>query len=144
VYEDGEPDPAANYFTLNDITPSTIPAVRKLISDVMLDIPYYMSQHHPTIIKTVISQANCIYRLWCKNNPGFERTGRVHLVAHSLGSAMALDILSKQPTKLPKELSPSKSHMCERFLFDTKCLFLVGSPAGFFLLLNRSRCAPVQ
>jgi hypothetical protein len=143
VCEDGKPDLAVNHFTLADITPCTIPAVRNLIGDVMLDIPYYMSQHHSTIIKTVIGQANHIYRLWCKNNPGFEMTGRVHLVAHSLGSAMALDILSKQPTKLPRELSPSKSDMCERFLFDTKCLFLVGSPAGFFLLLNRSRRTPV-
>ncbi|KAH0542002.1 hypothetical protein FGG08_003551 [Glutinoglossum americanum] len=142
VCEDGEPDPAFNYFNLSDITPSTIPAMRNLISDVMFDIPYYFSHHKPQIIKAVISEANRIYRLWCKNNPDFNKAGRVHLVAHSLGSAMALDILSKQPTKLPKEPHISKKTMCERFLFDTKCLFLVGSPAGFFLLLNRKSLLP--
>ncbi|KAH0562529.1 hypothetical protein GP486_002789, partial [Trichoglossum hirsutum] len=140
--EDGEPDPTTNYFTLNDITPSTIPAVRNLISDVMLDIPYYLSHHKPRVIKAVVTEANRIYCLWCKNNPGFDKTGRVHLVAHSLGSAMALDILSNQPTKLPEELNLSKKAMPERFLFDTKCLFLVGSPAGFFLLLNRKSLLP--
>ena len=28
-------------FSLRDITPASIPAVRSLISDVMLDIPFY-------------------------------------------------------------------------------------------------------
>ncbi|KAI9866851.1 MAG: S23-interacting protein [Trichoglossum hirsutum] len=142
VCEDGEPDPAINHFNLNDITPGTIPAVRNLISDVMLDIPYYLSHHKPRVIKAVIMEANRIYSLWCKNNPDFDRTGRVHLVAHSLGSAMALDILSKQPTRLPKENRLSNRAISERLLFDTKCLFLVGSPAGFFLLLNRKSLLP--
>jgi hypothetical protein len=135
----GEPDPAANYFTLDDITLKTIPAVRSLISDVMLDIPYYLSHHKPHMVKAVIKEANRIYLLWCKNNPGFDKTGRVHLIAHSLGSAMALDILSNQPTKLPKENHNfSRKPMSERFQFDTTTLIFVGSPAGFFLLLNRS------
>ena len=141
----GEPDPATNYFTLNDITPETIPAVRNLISDVMLDIPYYLSHHKPHMVKAVIMEANRIYRLWCKNNPDFDKIGRVHLIAHSLGSAMALDILSNQPTKLPKEHHNfNRKAMSERLLFDTKSLFLVGSPAGFFLLLNRSKYSPAQ
>lgn len=35
-------DPTVNHFTLKDITPDSIPAIRNLISDVMLDIPYYL------------------------------------------------------------------------------------------------------
>lgn len=47
-FEDGGPmkesDKAHGDFSLRDITPATIPAVRSLISDVMLDIPFYSKQ----------------------------------------------------------------------------------------------------
>ncbi|KAI9722006.1 MAG: hypothetical protein M1812_001966 [Candelaria pacifica] len=140
---DREHDPAKNEYSLNDITPETIPAVRNLISDVMLDIPYYLSHHKPKMIQAVVREANRVYRLWCKNNRGFGRKGRVHLIAHSLGSVMALDILSKQPTKLPMQINlESKVINDENFEFDTKGLFFCGSPAGFFLLLNRGNLLP--
>ena len=127
-----------NEYSLKDITPSSLPAVRNLISDVMLDIPYYLSHHKTKMVAAVIGEANRVYRLWCKNNPGFPRHGRVHLIAHSLGSVMALDILSKQPTRLPKQVNlNSPVPNTDNFEFDTKSLFFCGSPAGFFLLLNR-------
>lgn len=104
----------------------------------MLDIPYYLSHYKSKMIEAVTREANRIYRLWCKNNPGFEHSGRVHLIAHSLGSVMALDILSKQPTALPLERDLSSAEINSQFLdFDTKNLFFCGSPAGFFLLLNK-------
>ena len=131
-----------NEFTLKDITADSIPAVRNLISDVMLDIPYYLSHHKPRMIEAVVKEANRVYRLWCKNNPGFEENGRIHLVAHSLGSVMALDILSKQPTKLPKLDLTGGQPSNEMFEFDTKSLFFCGSPAGFFLLLNKAPLLP--
>ena len=155
TFEDGGPEPASkecdkpehlsNHFSLKDITADTIPAVRNLISDVMLDIPYYLSDHKPKMIEAVIKEANRVYRLWCRNNPGFEDTGRVHLIAHSLGSVMALDILSKQPTQVPRQLDLKNKHKKvhnDIFQFDTKSLFLCGSPAGFFLLLNRASLLP--
>lgn len=135
-------DPAANHFTLNDITPETIPAVRSLISDVMLDIPYYLSHHKPKMIQAVAKEANRVYRLWCINNPGFQQHGRVHLIAHSLGSAMALDVLSHQPTQIPRFDFSTTSIHTDIFEFDTKNLFLCGSPAGFFLLLNKANLLP--
>ncbi|KAE8354177.1 DDHD domain-containing protein [Aspergillus coremiiformis] len=138
----GVEDPTSNQFTLRDITPETIPAVRSLISDVMLDIPYYMSHHKPKMIQAVVKEANRIFRLWCKNNPGFQQNGRVHLLAHSLGSAMALDILSHQPTQVPDfDFSKTGIHG-DIFEFDTKDLFICGSPAGFFLLLNKANLLP--
>lgn len=150
--EEGGPDPnpnrkdkssSKNQFTLKDITADSIPAVRNMISDVMLDIPYYLSHHRPKMIEAVIKEANRVYRLWCTNNPGFEQNGRVHVLAHSLGSVMALDILSKQPTKLPKQLDlKSKKIRGDMFEFDTKSLFFCGSPAGFFLLLNKAPLLP--
>ncbi|KAL6236146.1 hypothetical protein BDW75DRAFT_207508 [Aspergillus navahoensis] len=130
-------DPAVNHFTLKDITPETIPAVRSLISDVILDIPYYLSHHKPKMIQAVVKEANRVFRLWCKNNPGFQQNGRVHLVAHSLGSAMAVDILSHQPTKIPDfDFSSTPIHL-DIFEFDTKNLFICGSPVGLFLFINK-------
>ena len=151
-FEDGGPNPRSTHdedpakskeFTLKDITAETIPAIRNLISDVMLDIPYYLSHHKPKMIEAVIKEANRIYRLWCRNNPGFQDSGRVHLIAHSLGSVMALDILSKQPTRIPKQLDlTNKKVHRNMFEFDTTNLFFCGSPAGFFLLLNHAPLIP--
>lgn len=139
----GEDDMAPmDSFSLKDIEPGTIPAVRGLISDVMFDIPFYMSHHKPKMIQALVAEANRVYRLWCRNNPGFAQNGRVHLIAHSLGSVMAVEILSKQPdTPGPLDLDRSMPES-SYFEFDTTNLFLLGSPAGFFLLLERGSLIP--
>lgn len=132
-----------NKYEMKDITPETLPAIRSLVSDVMLDIPYYMSHHKHKMISAVIREANRVFRLWCKNNPGFQETGRVHLIAHSLGSAMAQDILSSQPTHLPSDLDLTDLNPSSTiFEFDTTNLFCCGSPAGFFLLLHNANLIP--
>ncbi|KAK4494696.1 hypothetical protein PRZ48_014052 [Zasmidium cellare] len=140
-------DPAVNEFTLDDITPDTLPSVRGIVSDVMLDIPYYMSHHQPKMIAAVIKEANRVYKLWCQNNPGFSKHGKVHIIAHSLGSVMSIDILSNQPTVVPPHLSdPTQIDIADpeitHFLFNTHNLFLAGSPAGFFILLRKSQLRP--
>lgn len=143
--ESAQHGPASNDYHLKDITPETLPAVRNLISDVMLDIPYYLSNHKQEMISAVVTEANRVYRLWCRNNPGFHGKGRVHIIAHSLGSAMVMDVLSQQPTKLPKHINPRGRRIEEHFFeFDTKSLFCCGSPAGFFLLLNKANLLPRQ
>ena len=132
-----------NQYTLKDITAESIPAVRNLMSDVLLDIPLYLSHHKPKLIEAVLKEANRVYRLWCNNNPGFHENGRVHLIAHSLGSVMTMDILSKQPTKLPPQLDFKDSSVRkDMFEFDTKSLFFLGSPAGLFLFLNQVPLIP--
>jgi hypothetical protein len=113
----------------------------------MLDIPYYLTTgHHDKMVAAVTHEANRIYRLWCVNNPGFAQHGKVHLVAHSLGSVMAIDILSSQPTavQLPKPISDlSLSELpSTHFAFDIQNLFLIGSPTGFFLLLKNTGLLP--
>ncbi|KAH6656204.1 DDHD domain-containing protein [Truncatella angustata] len=128
-------------FGLKDIEPKTIPAVRGMISDIMFDIPFYMSHHKPKMISALVGEANRVYRLWCRNNPGFAGNGRLHLIGHSLGSAMALEILSKQPTITP-HLRLESDIRLDRFEFDVKNLFLLGSPAAFFLLLERGALIP--
>ncbi|KAL6810232.1 DDHD domain-containing protein [Trichoderma camerunense] len=133
---------AAQPFGLKDIEPNTIPAIRSMISDVMFDIPFYMSHHKGKMIAALVSEANRVYRLWCRNNPGFAENGRVHLVAHSLGSVMAVEVLSRQPTVAP-QLDLSRPEPETKFFeFDTKNLFLMGSPTGFFLLLERGALIP--
>ena len=89
-YDDAADNPAVNEFTMADITPETLPSVRHIVNDIFQDIPRYMSHHRPRIIAAVIREANRVYKLWCLNNPGFAATGRVHLIAHSLGSVYFL------------------------------------------------------
>ena len=128
-------------FGLKDIEPKTIPAVRSMISDVMFDIPFYMSRHKPKMVTAMVSEANRVYRLWCQNNPGFLEKGRVHVIGHSLGSVMAIEVLSRQPT-LPPPLQLEKPMRLDHFEFDTKNLFVLGSPSAFFLLLERGALVP--
>ncbi|TRX92799.1 hypothetical protein FHL15_006205 [Xylaria flabelliformis] len=147
-FEDGgllKEEDKANYpveaFGLKDIEPKTIPAVRSMISDVMFDIPFYMSQHKPKMVASLVKEANRVYRLWCRNNPGFSERGRVHLIAHSLGTVMSVEVLSRQPTSIPR-LEIGKPLETQCFEFDTKNLFLLGSPVAFFLLLERGALLP--
>jgi hypothetical protein len=140
-------DPSVNKYTLKDITPETLPSVRGIVSDVMLDIPYYLSpEHNPKMLSACINEANRIYRLWCLNNPGFSDWGRVHLIAHSLGSVMAIDILSQQPSHVPPQFGdasfPEDELPRDHFIFNTKSLFVCGSPVGFFLLLKNAALLP--
>ncbi|KAL7917421.1 DDHD domain-containing protein [Trichoderma austrokoningii] len=133
---------AAQAFGLKDIEPNTIPAIRSMISDVMFDIPFYMSHHKGKMIAALVKEANRVYRLWCRNNPGFAENGRVHLVAHSLGSVMAVEVLSRQPTDLPPLDLMRPKPETKFFEFDTTNLFLMGSPTAFFLLLERGALTP--
>lgn len=131
-------------YSLDDITPDSLPSIRSIISDVMLDIPYYLSHHQSTMINAVVREANRIFYLWCKNNPGFKENGSVHLLCHSLGSVMAIDVLSKQPTRVTEHVDGALVLSDEHFAFNTKNLFLCGSPAGFFLLLKKAELMPRQ
>ena len=120
-----------NIFTLNDLQPKSILIVRDLIKDVMLDIPYYLSSHKEKILEAVVAEANRVWELFCRCNGYFQEKGRIHIIGHSLGSVIAMDILSGQPTYVnPKSDKVDKLH----FAFNTTNLFCVGSPAGFFLM----------
>jgi len=149
-FEEGgyrDQNPGVNEFSLADIMPETIPSIRSVISDVMLDIPYYMSHHQPKVISAVVREANRVYKLWCLNNPGFAQNGRVHLIAHSLGSVIAMDILSRQPTRIPQQLADPTTVDLEaadldHLLFNTSNVYFAGSPAGFFLFLHKSQLLP--
>ncbi|KAF8755259.1 DDHD protein [Rhizoctonia solani] len=132
-----------NHFTLADITPKkSIPYVRELTNNVLIDIPYFMSQHRDRMIESVCLTANRAYRLWCARNPDFESHGRVHLLAHSLGSALSAHILSAQPT-IQRPLSDftqeELNSMNSQFLFNTSHMFMIGSPLGIFMHINQAQ-----
>lgn len=105
----GPDNPAVNDFSLADITPESLPSVRNIVNDVMVDIPLYLSHHQPKMVAAVIREANRVYQLWCLNNPGFAGAGRVHLIAHSLGSVSCpfnvhMTVYSRSTFETVKEL----------------------------------------
>ncbi|KLT41457.1 hypothetical protein CC85DRAFT_247655 [Cutaneotrichosporon oleaginosum] len=139
--EDAEKE-ESNTFTFADITiGKSIPYVREVTNSVLLDIPLFMSDHRRKMIEAVCQQANKLYRMWIARHPDFEKHGRVHIVGHSLGSALAAHILSNQPTTVPR-LSDlpmaALEQATDRFIFNTSNLFLCGSPLGIFLGLRQS------
>ena len=106
-------------------------------------------------MRAVVKDANRIYRLFCERNPGFSKNGKVSIIAHSLGSALSADILAQQPTRVKPldSLTPEELRSETQFLFDTRMLFLVGSPLALFLHLTstsllaragRSRATPTS
>ncbi|KAL5524599.1 hypothetical protein ACEPAF_9739 [Sanghuangporus sanghuang] len=141
-----------NVFTLNDITiKNTVPYVRELMNNVLIDIPYFLRQV-PSSAQRENDRSSCqtskgtlrnrIYRMWCARNPGFDKTGRVHFLAHSLGAALAGHILSNQPTIQPplSSMEPEYIRNCSKlFLFNTSCLFMTGSPFPLFVHINRTQ-----
>lgn len=129
-----------NVYGLRDVSnDATIPMVRNIISKVILDVPYYLSRHKKTMIEAVIQELNRVYRLFVRRNPDFEeKGGRVSLICHSLGSALAADILSYQPTKVSRLSKQSQDELrsTNHLVFNVKNLFFVGSPNGFFFHLQ--------
>lgn len=126
-------------FSLEDITPYGAQPLRKMLSDIVLDVPFYLSENKAQMLSALVKEANRIYELWCKYNPDFNKEGRVHIIGHSLGSAMALDVLSNQPTSVANYQAEKNS---KHFAFDTQNLYLCGSPVGLFLLLQKSVLRP--
>ncbi|BGP49361.1 hypothetical protein JCM10450v2_005249 [Rhodotorula kratochvilovae] len=149
----------ANRFSLDDIeVKGSVPFLRQVVSGLVLDVPLYLSPPHKArMIRSVVKEANRIYRLFVRRNPEFEkRGGKVSIIAHSLGSCLAADILSTQPTRvanpaasIPRTPGPSPRAQPAppaagdegelTFAFDTHVLVLVGSPLGFFLHLGKGQ-----
>lgn len=114
--------------SLEDITVDGIGPLRSVIADVVLDVLlYYQPVYHAQIIEATVRQLNQIYTKFCARNPEFAKNPRVSVVGHSLGSAIAFDIVSSSATTLD---------------FDVDIFFGVGSPVGMFQMLKGSRIGP--
>jgi hypothetical protein len=54
------------------------------------------------LFRAVAVEANRVYRKWLARHSNFEQIGgKVHVIGHSLGSALVADILSNQSTIVP-------------------------------------------
>ncbi|KAG2231733.1 hypothetical protein INT48_003588, partial [Thamnidium elegans] len=129
--------------TIDEITLDGAPNIRTLVSDVFLDIPLYLtSRYHGQMMNIVIKEANRVYRLFIERNPHFlENKGQVSILAHSLGSLLAFDILTAQPFT-PNQLSNvnTTAAVTEKrsatLDFPIKNFFAIGSPLGMIMVLR--------
>jgi hypothetical protein len=110
-----------------------------------LDVLLYQSSYRDHISRIVSEESNRIFKLFMKRNPDFK--GKVHLVGHSLGSAILFDVLCQQRTRAADEKPwsrfwPSQEHdisssQAELALdFDVEDFFCLGSPIGLFQMLK--------
>ncbi|ORY65284.1 DDHD domain-containing protein [Pseudomassariella vexata] len=142
-------DDEDDYPSLEDITIEGMAFARSLISDLALDVLLYQSAYREQIAEIVLKESNRIYKLFTERNPEFK--GKVHIVGHSLGSAIMFDILCRQKEKLKHAEQPrnplriwpandrpeSSKHPRElAFGFDVEDLYCLGSPIGLFQMLK--------
>ncbi|KAK9477526.1 DDHD domain-containing protein [Lipomyces japonicus] len=122
--------------SLQDITVDSVPALRGIISEVLLDILlYYQPNYREKIMRNVTNECNRIYHLFCKHNPSFN--GRVSLIGHSLGAAITFDILCRQSHD-----AQSASRNVLSLDFNADSFFGLGSPVGLFQMLKGKTIAP--
>ena len=129
--------------TIDKVTPKNLQALRQFVSTTVLDVFYFMSQTFGGIIyNEVATQLNIAYETFKRDHINF--SGKVSILAHSLGSVICYDLLSKNPkTEMPTSLNSNvlawkknippvhnpHVHM-PSLLFPVENLFLIGSPLG--------------
>lgn len=137
--------------SLEDITIEGVAFARSLISDLALDVLLYQSAYREQIAEIVLKESNRIFELFLTRNPDFK--GKVHIIGHSLGSAIMFDILCRQKEKPkapetprnslrfwpPKEKSEGARDREAnelKFEFDVQDFYCLGSPVGLFQMLK--------
>lgn len=135
------------YPTLDDITIEGMAFARSLVTDLALDVLLYQSAYREQICEIVLKESNRIYELFKERNPDFQ--GKVHVMGHSLGSAIMFDILCRQkeksatePARNPLRFWPSEDRYEPSnpkdlaFTFDVEDFYCLGSPIGLFQMLK--------
>lgn len=141
---------SANQVSLEDINVNGILPLRNIVGDVVLDVLlYYQPQYHQQIFNVVVKQLNKVYHEFCKRNPVFAKNPQVSIIGHSLGSAIAFDIVCAQNQRkklesLEKdngksETKETNTQQQEKLDFDVDIFFGVGSPVGMFQLLKGNK-----
>ncbi|CAO3614214.1 unnamed protein product [Cunninghamella blakesleeana] len=126
--------------TLDDLTLEGIPNIRSVVSDVLMDIPLYLTpKYRYQMINIITREMNRVYGSYIKRNPTF--SGKVSIVGHSLGSMLAFDLLTSQPFECdhgPIALlsNPTIERKPPPLNFKVQNFFAVGSPLGIILLLK--------
>ncbi|KAI9499448.1 DDHD domain-containing protein [Zychaea mexicana] len=163
----GMPDGDDGCPTLDELTVDSVPNIRNMVSDVIMDVPLYLTpKYREQMTITLCKLVNRIYLRFVSRHPDFlERNGQVSIVGHSLGALIAFDMLSMQPANTsPADLknqvlaaleqdrksttsnnnnnsSSSSSVSSTSLLFNTQNFFSLGSPAGVMMLLKGYRIA---
>ena len=77
-------------------TLNTIPALRSIANDVVLDVLLYLTPNYCyDVLRSVTDQIFSVYGLFNKTFPDFaSRGGKFSLIGHSLGSVICWDLLS--------------------------------------------------
>ncbi|KAI9598874.1 DDHD domain-containing protein [Syncephalis fuscata] len=156
--------------SLSGITLDGIPAIRTLVSDVLLDVLLYMTpKYRRQMYEALIDEVNRIYRLFIRRNPNFLLNGgQISILGHSLGSVLSFDILCAQRSRAEAWMQ-LRGHVAQRsksvhskqtsiadsiatnrssrvalplLEFPVNNLFALGSPIGLFLLLKGSALRP--
>ncbi|TDZ24943.1 putative phospholipase [Colletotrichum orbiculare MAFF 240422] len=139
------------YPSLEDITIEGVAFARSLISDLALDVLLYQSAYREQIAEIVLNESNRIFKLFAARHPGFK--GKVHVIGHSLGSAIMFDILCRQKEtsrapdapksalrSWPAQENPGAIRDREanelKFDFDVEDFYCLGSPIGLFQMLK--------
>lgn len=135
--------PALSLLTVDGVKP-----FRNILGDVVLDVLlYYEPLYVHQVFGAVVSELNRVYHLYKERNPDFN--GKVHIMGHSLGSAIAFDILSDSvqfkvdtPIKTNDSNEGKQNSLTDFSLdFPVENLFCVGSPVGVFKLLEQRNIA---
>ncbi|KAI8372006.1 hypothetical protein EDC96DRAFT_439127, partial [Choanephora cucurbitarum] len=72
--------------TLDELTLEGVPNIRTVVSDVLLDVPLYMTPRYREQMTLIITkEINRVYKLFCARNPDFVKHGKVSIFGHSLG-----------------------------------------------------------
>ncbi|KAI9167309.1 putative phospholipase C20G8.02 [Paramyrothecium foliicola] len=135
----------ASYPSLEDITIEGVAFARSLISDLALDVLLYQSSYREEISRIVLSECNRIIRLFRQRNPDFK--GKIHIMGHSLGSAIFFDLLCRQREddthQSTLRMWPSQGRQAARardrdmmFDFDVEDFYCLGSPVGLFQMVK--------
>lgn len=108
----------------------------------------YQSGYREQISEIVLKESNKTYKMFMERNPEFK--GKVHIMGHSLGSAIMFDILCRQKDKSraaeqprnPLRFWPSQDRYEPKdpkeleFDFDVEDFYCLGSPIGLFQMLK--------
>ncbi|KAI1372953.1 DDHD domain-containing protein [Hypoxylon crocopeplum] len=142
-------DDEDEYPSLEDITIEGVAFARSLISDLALDVLLYQSAYREQIAEIVLKESNRIHQLFLDRNPEFK--GKVHIIGHSLGSAIMFDILCRQKEKSQtsealrnplrfwpsqERSEPPKDPRDLAFDFGVEDFYCLGSPIGLFQMLK--------
>jgi len=149
-YDDDDDDDEFDFPKMNDILLESIPAVRTIVTDLALDVLYYMVPRFYQQMITILSdEINRLYKLFKKHHPDFN--GKVSLFGHSLGSQLCFDILCHQIPECLKDennnvdtikytrtsaYGSENSYNYKQLDFPVHTFFAVGSPIGLFTILS--------